>query len=540
MRKTSGSVRELMELAPAVAHVVSPDGSTVDVQTKGVEEGYTIRVLAGERIPLDGIIVRGSSSFNEAPVTGESMPQDKGVGSEVFAGSLNTNAVVDVRVTADEDCTTLARIVSQVQGAQAQKAPYESFVNRFAAAYTPVVILGALVLGICVPLTISLMRGSWDGALWHDWVYRACSLLVVACPCALVISTPVSFVSALTRAAKSGVLVKGGAFFDIATHVTHVTFDKTGTLTTGNPAVTQVVTLGPTGEDEVLALGAALEAASTHPLARAVVAAAQERGLSQLDVTSVEETAAHGIRGMVGTRSCAVGKAAFACGSGAADSGVVDSCVEEVVEMLGAAGATALVVSCDGEALGVIGVADTLRSSASATVAALGSGRVARTVEMLTGDNNHVADAVAKELGVSDVRSGLMPEDKLTRIGELQEQGAVVAMVGDGINDAPALAKADLGITMGAAASDTALEVADVALLSDSLELLPAFFNLAERTMNIVRENIAFAIGVKVLVFVLVALGFAGMGAAVFADTGVALIVVLNGMRLMRASKWRW
>ncbi|MEE0028066.1 MAG: HAD-IC family P-type ATPase, partial [Atopobiaceae bacterium] len=242
MRKTSGSVRELMELAPAVAHVVSPDGSTVDVQTKGVEEGYTIRVLAGERIPLDGIIVRGSSSFNEAPVTGESMPQDKGVGSEVFAGSLNTNAVVDVRVTADEDCTTLARIVSQVQGAQAQKAPYESFVNRFAAAYTPVVILGALVLGICVPLTISLMRGSWDGTLWHDWVYRACSLLVVACPCALVISTPVSFVSALTRAAKSGVLVKGGAFFDIATHVTHVTFDKTGTLTTGNPAVTQVVT----------------------------------------------------------------------------------------------------------------------------------------------------------------------------------------------------------------------------------------------------------------------------------------------------------
>jgi Cd2+/Zn2+-exporting ATPase len=197
-------------------------------------------------------------------------------------------------------------------------------------------------------------------------------------------------------------------------------------------------------------------------------------------------------------------------------------------------------VSCDGEALGVIGVADTLRSSASATVAALGSGRVARTVEMLTGDNSHVAGAVAKELGVSDVRSGLMPEDKLTRIGELQEQGAVVAMVGDGINDAPALAKADLGITMGAAASDTALEVADVALLSDSLELLPAFFDLAERTMNIVRENIAFAIGVKVLVFVLVALGFAGMGAAVFADTGVALIVVLNGMRLMRASKWRW
>ena len=535
MRKTSGSVRELMELAPAVAHVVSPDGSTVDVQTKGVEEGYTIRVLAGERIPLDGVIVRGSSSFNEAPVTGESMPQDKGVGAEVYAGSLNTNAVVDIEVTADEDCTTLARIVSQVQGAQAQKAPYESFVNRFAAAYTPIVILGALVLGICIPLILSLTRGQWDGVVWHDWMYRACSLLVVACPCALVISTPVSFVSALTRAAKNGVLVKGGAFFDIATHVTHVMFDKTGTLTTGNPSVTQVITLASEDEDEVVCVAAALEASSTHPLGRAIVSAAGERGLRRLDATSVEETSAQGIRGVVDARNCAVGKAAFACGDAQ-----VSGAVAEAVERLGATGATALVVAREGEALGVIGVADTVRSSASATVSALSTGRVSRTVEMLTGDNDHVAHAVARQLGVAEVRGELMPEDKLARIDELQHAGAIVAMVGDGINDAPALAKADLGITMGAAASDTALEVADVALMSDSLEQLPAFFDLAERTMNIVRENIAFAIGVKLLVFVLVVLGIAGMGAAVFADTGVALIVVLNGMRLMRASKMRW
>lgn len=538
MRKTSGSVRELMELAPAVAHVVAPDGSVVDVQTKGVEEGYTIRVLAGERVPLDGIIVQGSSAFNEAPVTGESMPQDKAAGAEVYAGSLNTSAVVDIRVTADEDCTTLARIVSQVQGAQAQKAPYESFVNRFAAAYTPVVILGALILGVCVPLGITLARGRVDGVVWHDWVYRACSLLVVACPCALVISTPVSFVSALTRAAKNGVLVKGGAFFDIATRVTHVAFDKTGTLTTGSPTVTQIVAFGQATEDEVLAVAAALESLSTHPLARAVVAAAQERGLQLQEAMSVEEVAAQGMRGTVAMRSCAVGKMAFVCGEQTEPS--VQPDVRGTVERLGTTGATALVVACDGVVLGAIGVADALRQSAHEIVRALGSGRTGLTVQMLTGDNSHVADAVARQLGVASVHSELMPGDKLACIDEVQRAGGTVAMVGDGINDAPALAKADLGITMGAAASDTALEVSDVALLSDSLEQLPAFFDLAERTMNVVRENIVFAIGVKALVFVLVVLGVAGMGAAVFADTGVALIVVLNGMRLMRASKLRW
>ncbi|MDO4805819.1 MAG: cation-translocating P-type ATPase [Coriobacteriales bacterium] len=535
MRKTAGSVQELMELAPSVAHVVAPDGSVVDVQTKGVEEGYTIRVLAGERIPLDGVIVRGSSSFNEAPVTGESVPQDKGVDDEVYAGTLNTSAVVDVRVTADEDCSTLARIVSQVQGAQAEKAPYESFVNRFAAAYTPVVVIGALVLGMCVPLVLSLMRGSFDGGLWHDWVYRACSLLVVACPCALVISTPVSFVSALTRAAKDGVLVKGGAFFDIATRVSYVELDKTGTLTTGDPSVVEVVCLGGANQKDVLLTAASLEEASTHPLARAVVAEAQDRGLKTLPTSSIEETAAQGVRGMVDNVPCAVGKVGFVV-----DGGPVDLAIQESVERLGQVGATALVVSRNNAIIGIIGVADTLRTSAPAMVLALGSGKAARTVEILTGDNRHASQAVAAQAGVSSVRSELLPEGKLARIDELQRAGEVVAMVGDGINDAPALAKADLGVTMGAAASDTALEVADVALLSGSLEQLPAFFALSERTMNIVRENIAFAIGIKALVFVLVVLGLAGMGAAVFADTGVALIVILNGMRLMRTSRLRW
>lgn len=535
MRKTSGSVRELMQLAPSVAHVVSPDGTTVDVQTKGVEEGYTIRVLPGERVPLDGTIVRGASSFNEAPVTGESVPQDKGEGANVYAGSLNAHAVVDVLVTADEDCTTLARIVSQVQGAQAEKAPYESFVNRFAAAYTPVVVAGALVLGVCVPLALSLTSGTWSADVWHDWVYRACSLLVVACPCALVISTPVSFVSALTCAAKNGILVKGGAHFDVGARVTHVALDKTGTLTTGYPVVGGVVAFGEASSDDVMRVAGALEASSTHPLARAVVTRAQELGLELPEVVGAEEVAANGIRGTVAHARCACGKLGFARGEA-----TVSSAVEEAVQRLGATGATALVVTCDQRVLGVIGVADTLRETAADALAQIRNGKPARDVEMLTGDNKHAAAAIAQQAGIDVVSAELLPDDKLNRIGGLRAAGEIVAMVGDGINDAPALAKADLGITMGAAASDTALEVADVALLSDGLDQLPTFFHLASRTMNVVRENIVFAIGVKLLVFVLVAAGLAGMGAAVFADTGVALIVILNGMRLMRLSKYRW
>ena len=536
MRKTSGSIRELMELAPEVAHVLRADGSVEDEEVASVEEGERIRVLPGERVPLDGVILDGASSFNEAAITGESVPRDKGVGDEVFAGSLNVQGVIDLEVTADEDCTTLARVVSMVQGAQAEKAPYESFVDRFAAAYTPIVIVGALVVGIAVPLVLSL-TGGFSGAVWHDWVYRALSLLVVACPCALVISTPVSFVSALTRAAKMGVLVKGGAHFDVASRATVVTLDKTGTLTCGEPQVTEVVSYGGATQDDVLAVAHALEQGSTHPLARAIVARAEERGISELPIDEVREVTSCGMRGVdAAGRTCAVGKPDFARDLGCE---LGDEVLADVARMNGA-GATALVVSCEDAVLGVVAVADTLREGTRPSVSELLSAARVRSLEMLTGDSAKVAAAVAKQSGVTAFSAELLPEDKVARVRELQGAGEVVAMVGDGINDAPALATADLGITMGAAASDTALEVADVALLSNDLAQLPAFFRLAVRTMHIVRENIAFAIGVKALVFVLVVMGVAGMGAAVFADTGVALIVILNGMRLMLDSRLRW
>ena len=533
MRKTSGSIKELMALTPDMAHVIDEHGNATDVEVAEVEEGEHIRILPGERVPLDGVILKGTSSFNEAPVTGESIPRDKTVGAEVYAGSLNTSAAVEIEVTADEDCTTLARIISLVQGAQAEKAPYESFVDRFAAAYTPIVIVGALIVGILIPLVMSLF-GGFSATVWHEWVYRALSLLVVACPCALVISTPVSFVSALTRAAKSGVLVKGGAYFDIATKVTSVAFDKTGTLTIGSPQVVDVICFNDASVDDVLQIAATLEANSTHPLARAVVVAADERGIRAASPDHVEEVPANGMLATVDGTEYLVGKLAFAREHAFVPAQVADAVVE-----LGATGASALVVCGGGACAGVVGVADAIRPMTHSAVTDLLREGITRT-EMLTGDNAHAASAIARQSGVTTYAAELLPDGKVARIRELQAAGEVVAMVGDGINDAPALAAADLGVTMGAAASDTALEVADVALLSDDLSQLASFFALSTKTMRVVRENIAFAIGVKALVFVLVIAGIAGMGAAVFADTGVALIVILNGMRLMLDSSMKW
>ena len=428
----------------------------------------------------------------------------------------------------------LARIVSMVQGAQAEKAPYEGFVDRFAAVYTPIVVACAAVIGIVVPLVLSLVTG-FSGALWHDWVYRALSLLVVACPCALVISTPVSFVSAITRAANNGVLVKGGAYFDIASKVTAFAFDKTGTLTTGNPAVVGVFTVEGASERDVLAVAHALEDASTHPLARAVVAHAHELGVDELPATQVQEVAANGVKGLVCDAPCAIGKLAFI-----EEEGTVTDEVRQAVASFSEQGATSLVVMGGGSAVGVIGVADTIRPEAKEAMAALKGCANIATLEMLTGDVRGAAEAVARSVGMTHAVSELLPDGKVQYVHDLQEAGEKVAMVGDGINDAPALATADLAITMGAAASDTALEVADVALLSDDLRQLPRFVELSVRTMHVVTENIVFAILVKALVFVLVVAGVAGMGAAVFADTGVALIVILNGMRLMLDSRSRW
>ena len=525
MRRTSGSIAKLMDLAPSEAHVLAADGTLADRGVGEVVVGDVIRVLAGERVPLDGEIVTGTSSFNEAPVTGESIPVDKGVGAEVFAGSLNTSGVVDVRVTAAEGSTTLARIVTMVQGAQASKAPYESFVDRFSAVYTPAVIAIALVIGIAVPLVL-LATGNATPTLWHDWILRALTLLVVACPCALVISTPVTFVSAITRATRDGVLVKGGAYLDIASRVTTFALDKTGTLTCGTPSVTEVYATDGRTQDEILSLAASLESASTHPLARAVCEAAADKSLELAEATDVSEVMAQGMSGTVAGKVVTCGKPTLANVAPSDD-------FRDAYERICNTGASALVVSVAGELAGIVGVADTLRDNAAEAIRALREDEGVATIEMLTGDNETAATAIGRAAGVTHAVSGLLPGGKVAYVKDMQEAGATVAFVGDGINDAPALATADLGITMGAAASDTALEVADIALLSDDLSQLPRLMRLARRTMATVRVNIGFAIAVKAIVLALVVAGMAGMGAAVFADTGVALLVILNGMRLM-------
>ncbi len=529
MRKTRGSIENLMALAPEIAHVVEGD-ATHDVALDDVEEGWVVRVLPGERVPLDGVILEGDSALDESPVTGESVPLDKGPGDAVFGGTLNTVGTLTVRVTDDADCGTLARIVNLVQGAEAERAPYESFVDRFAAVYTPIVVVAALVVGLAMPLALTLFGQPVD---WLAWVWRALTLLVIACPCALVISTPVSFVSAITRAAKIGVLVKGGAYLDIASKVDAVAFDKTGTVTEGRPSVERVACAPGVPEAEVLAAAAALEANSTHPLALAVVAAAEAAGVGgALTAEGVREVAGHGMEGTVLGKAVRVGKPSFVREA----LGELPPFAHEAIAEIEDAGGTALgVISGEGSEariLGVLGLRDVVRESSAVAISHLAHAGVRETV-MLTGDNARAAGAVAASLGITSVRAQLLPDGKLAAIKELKQAGRTVAMVGDGINDAPALAEADLGITMGAAASDTALEVADVALLAGDLSALPAFLELSKRTLRVVRENIAFAIIVKFAVMVLAIFGLAGMGAAIFADTGVALLVILNGMRLM-------
>ncbi|MBQ9058697.1 MAG: cation-translocating P-type ATPase [Atopobiaceae bacterium] len=529
MRKSKGSIRQLMKLAPEQAHLIGDDNTTSDVALRHVNPGQRVRILPGERVPLDGTLIVGTSAFDESPITGESLPVDKAQGDKLFAGSMNVSGVVDMEVTARLEKSSLSRIVEQVQGAQATKAPYESFVNRFAALYTPIVVVAALIAALVFPLINGAISG-FSPDLWPLWFKRAISLLVVACPCALVISTPVTFVSAISRAARLGILVKGGAHFDVGSKIRAIAFDKTGTLSEGKPQVVQVYPFNGASTHDVLSIAATLEEGSTHPLARALVEYALEQSVVLAPAEAIEETTACGMSARIGGIVCRVGKPDWARTEAA-------SCTEAdaAIEKLGQLGASSLVVVADGVIVGVIGLSDALREGSSELLGRLSEQGITRLM-MLTGDNAHAAQALAAQAGITEVHAELLPEDKLSFIESMAAGGERVAMVGDGINDAPALAAADLAVTMGAAASDTALELADVSLLSNDMSRLPDFFALAKRTMIVVRENIVFTIGVKLLVFVLVLMGHAGMGAAVFADTGVALIVILNGMKMMLPS----
>jgi len=524
LERTRRSIRDLMDLTPPVARVRRA-GAWIETDLAQVLVGETVQVRPGERVPLDGVIARGSSALDEAPITGESVPVEKSEGDRVFAGSLNASGALEVVVNALAADSTLARIVYLVEEAQASRAPSQRLVDRFSRIYTPAVVALAVAVAVIPPLLALALGADWGA--FSDWFRRALVMLVVACPCALVISTPVSIVSGITRASREGVLVKGGVHLETAARVRAIAFDKTGTLTCGRPEVAETVSVGALSAEDALATAAVLESHSAHPLAQAVVRAAGHATRASA-VEDFAEEPGRGVRGTLGGTAYRVTSPAVAD-----ELGALGPAAQEAVSAQEGLARTALVLIADGAAVAVIGVADAVRPQTAPALATLARQGIVHLV-MLTGDNPHVAEAVAAQSGVTGFLAGLLPAAKTDAVRVLKERYEVVAMVGDGINDAPALAAADLGIAMGAAGSDTALETADVALMADDLSALPRFFELGRRTARIIWQNVWFSIAVKFVVLVLALAGEATLWMAVFADMGVSLLVILNGMRLLR------
>jgi Cd2+/Zn2+-exporting ATPase len=527
LEKTRGAIRALMDLSPATATVRRPDRAgglpvmrEMRLPVEEVLPGETVLVGPGERLPLDGVILEGTSQVDQAPITGESVPVEVSPGAHVYAGTINGPGHISLRVEHAANDTTLAHIIHMVEDAQGRRAPSQQFVDRFSAIYTPLVIIGALLVAVVPPLLFAQPFG--------DWFYRALVLLVIACPCALVISTPVSIVAAIGAATRRGVLIKGGATLETLGRVRSVAFDKTGTLTEGRPRVVSVHALD--GDDAaLLALAGAVEARSEHPLARAVVheARAHRNGSQALEATGFMSLPGLGARAEVNGETVYVGNARLF-----EERGILLDGAGPTLEGFYEQGNTAVLVGTQTRVLGVIALADTPRQAAKDAVEKLRRAGV-RQVAMLTGDNPRTAAAISRQVGVDTFHAGLLPADKLEAIKRMSIESGPVAMVGDGVNDAPALAAADVGIAMGVAGTDAALEVADVALMSDDLSRLDYAVRLSRETLKTIRQNIGVSLGVKAVALALATLGTLPLWGAIAADMGVSLLVTLNGMRLL-------
>lgn len=529
-RRSKRAVRALLEIVPDTARVRRGTGSE-EVPAGSVAVGETVLVRSGERIPLDGVVSAGHSSINQAPVTGESVPVDKSPGDEVFAGTIATEGSLEVRVTRAAGDTTLAKIIRLVSEAQKQRAPVQRFVDVFAKHYTPWVTLLALLVFVVPPLVA--------GAAWGVWLYRACVLLLIACPCALVISTPVGIVAGLTSLARRGVLVKGGAHLETIGRLRALAFDKTGTLTEGKPRVIGVYPEPGVEGAEVLRLAAAVDDHSTHPLAQAVVAQAKAAGIVWPQMERYRAHTGRGAEALLGGRKVFVGNHRFAHELGACSSGL-EARLEEI-EVRGLS--VVIVGECNEKSvtgapvaarvLGVLALGDTLRAEAGQAVAALHRAGV-RNLIMLSGDNQRTVDVIAREAGIDEARGGLLPEDKIAGITSLRERHGIVGMVGDGINDAPAMAAASVSIAMGGGGTDAAIETADIALMKDDLGKIADAVRTGRRTLGIIRFNITFALGLKAVFLAATVLGCASLWLAILADTGATLLVVANSLRLLR------
>jgi len=521
--RARNAVRALMEVTPEVATVLRGEvWSTVAVGE--VPRGARVRIRPGERLPLDGTVVEGSSDVNQAPITGESIPVGKGPGDTVFAGTINGRGTFDFEVTHEASESTVSRIVQMIERASSNRARAERFVDRFARYYTPTIFALAIAVALAGPFVF--------GGESAVWIERALVLLVIGCPCALVLSTPVTVVSGLAGAARRGILVKGGLYLELGASLKGIALDKTGTLTEGRPRVTDVLPLDGFDADHLLHLAAAVESRSEHPIASAIVAEHELRHVNEPEVPVAAFTSitGKGVGALVEGETVYVGNHALAH-----DLNVCGPDAELLLERLEREGKTTVVVIGGERVLGVLGVADRVRESSVRAVEQLHA--IGLRTAMLTGDNATTAARIAGEVGIDEVRAELLPDGKITALAELQRACGPMGMVGDGVNDAPALAGAEIGFAMGAAGTDVALETADVALMEDNLLKLPEFIRLSRRTIRVLWQNIVIALGIKLAFFILAMLGEATLWMAVFADMGASLIVVANGLRLLAGGR---
>ncbi|HHX4255658.1 TPA: heavy metal translocating P-type ATPase, partial [Legionella anisa] len=518
------AIRSLMQIAPEDALIKQDNGQWLSLPIEKVQPGAVFKVKPGERIPLDGVVVSGQSTVNQAPITGESMPVSKQVNDDVFAGTLNEHGVLEVKVTKASGDTLLAKIGKAIEQAQAERAPTQRFVDQFARYYTPIMVLIAVFIALIPPLAL--------GYPFYDWLYKALTLLVIACPCALVISTPVTVVSGLASAAKHGLLIKGGSYLETGYRLKLIALDKTGTLTEGKPVVTDFIVYDKSKtEQELLLLAASLDSHSEHPVAHALVSYWQQEqpNTTLLEVEQFSALPGRGVKGLVQQKQYFVGNHQLA-----EDNRVCSPEIEQILKQLEEEGKTTVILSNTTTVLALFAVADTLRKTSQWAISKLHEQGI--KTAMLTGDNAVTARAIAKQVGIDEVKANVLPTDKLQAINHLLEQYKNVGMVGDGINDAPALAKASISFAMGKG-TDTALETADVALMNDNLAMLPLYIELSRNTARILRQNISLSIAIKGVFFILALAGVATLWMAVFADMGASLMVVANGLRLLNSHK---
>lgn len=513
------AIAALMELSRAQARVVDSDGNESLVDVEQVPVGARIIIKPGDRVPLDGRITAGETTVNQAPVTGEALPVARNVGDEVFAGTINQDGAIEVATVKSAAESTISQIIKMVREAQSKRSPSEQWVEKFARNYTPTVMALAIAVAFIPPLVL----GSWA-----DWFYQALVLLVIACPCALVISTPVSIVAALVAAARHGVLIKGGAYVELPSRLNAIALDKTGTLTEGRPQVVRVVPLSGHSESELLNIAAAIERRSEHPLGQAIVAYASEQGIRPAPVDGFQAVKGKGATAVLEDRSVWVGSHRYL-----EERGHESVEMRNLLQELSSSGSSVVAIGEDGHVCGFIALADRLRPHARDAVREMRAAGIGHVV-MLTGDNRPTAEAIARDSGVDEVRSELLPQDKVAAIEDLLARYGTVGMIGDGVNDAPALARADLGIVMGAIGTDAAMETADIALMSDDLTRLPWLVRYSRRVLRVIRQNIFASLAVKVIFVLLTFAGHASLWAAIAADMGTSLLVVFNALRLLR------